>query len=271
MTPAGGTTNTLMGIANLGGKCVLCGKIGKDSHGDFYEEIITKDNIKSNLARCEKHATGRFLNFITPDAERTFAVNLGAAINLKKPEIIEEDIKQSKILYVTGYEFEAAQDTVMHALDIAKANNIKIALDLADPELVKRNLEDIKALIRITDIVFMNETEATALTGLEPEQAVSEIGQENGKDDGIVIVKIGKGGSFVHSNGTTTKIEPYLKDAVDTTGAGDLYAAGFLYGLVNEKPLELCGKYGSYMASKIVEIIGGRLENSVKEEIDVLQ
>lgn len=267
LIPAGGVCNTLMGIANLGGKCVLCGKIGKDDHGDVYEKIITEDKIKSGLARCVVNSTGRVINLITPDAERTFAVNLGACVGLEKHEVMHEDISKSKIFYFTGYEFEAARETVLHGLDIAKENGVKIAFDLADPELVKRNLDEIKLLLKSCDIVFMNETEALELTGLGAEDAVSVIGE----DVDIAVVKIGSKGSFVFSQGEMHKIEPFLKKAVDTTGAGDLYAAGFLYGYVQDKPLFLCGKYGSFMASKIVSVIGGRLDCSVKEEIDKLE
>jgi sugar/nucleoside kinase (ribokinase family) len=265
--PAGGTTNTLMGISNLGGRCVLCGKVGNDAHGSLYAEMMKKESIKPNLARCSEHSTGRVLNLITPDAERTFAVNLGAAVNLQKHEIIDDDIKQSRILYLTGYEFESAKEAVLHAIAVAEANDVKIALDLADPELVKRNLAGIKELMKSADILFMNESEAKALTGLDAAEAAKEVG----KQSGIVIVKIGSKGSFVHNKGKTLKIEPYLQKAIDTTGAGDLYAAGFLYGFVNGKELALCGKYGSYMASKIVQVIGAKLEGSAKEEIDSLR
>lgn len=267
LIPAGGTTNTLMGIANLGGRCVLCGKIGKDKHGDYYEDMITKDNIKCNLVKCDVHGTGRIINLITPDAERTFAVNLGAAVNLQKEEVINEDIIDSKVFYFTGYEFESAKEAVRHALFIAQQNGVKVAFDLADPKLVSRNLDEIKELLKSCDIVFMNETEAEALTGLAAEKAASKIGEEVE----IAVVKVGKEGSFVFGNSSVVKIEPYLKEAVDTTGAGDLYAAGFLYGFVNGKDLGLCGKYGSFMASKIVEVVGGRLDCSVKQEIDDLE
>ncbi|MBW2963523.1 adenosine kinase [Candidatus Woesearchaeota archaeon] len=267
LIPAGGTTNTIMGIANLGGRCVLCGKIGRDRHGDAYEEIIVKENIKSNLSRCDIDATGRNINLITPDAERTFAVNLGAAINKNKEDVFDQDIKNSKIFYFTGYEFESMKEVVLHALDVAKENGVKIAFDLADPKLVERNFEEIGLLLKSVDIVFMNEAEAEALTGLIADEAAAKIGE----DVDIVVVKVCDKGSFVFSQGETFKIEPFLKKAVDTTGAGDLYAAGFLYGYVRGKPLDLCGKYGSYMASKIVEVIGAKLENSIKDEIDKLE
>lgn len=267
LTPAGATTNTLMGMANLGAQCVLCGKLGRDSHGDVFEEIIIKDKIKSNLSRCDLSPTGRNINLITPDAERTFVVSLGAALNNKKENIFDEDIVNSKVFYFTGYEFESIKETVLHALDIAKENGVKVALDLADPGVVNRNLDEIKLLLKSVDIVFMNESEAEALTGLSAEDAVSVVGE----DVDIAVVKVGSSGSYVFSSGELIKIEPYLQKAVDTTGAGDLYAAGFLFGYVRDKPLFLCGKYGSFMASKIVTQVGARLDSSVKEDLDKIE
>ncbi|MCK4588931.1 MAG: adenosine kinase [Nanoarchaeota archaeon] len=266
LIPAGGTTNTIMGLANLGAQCVLCGKIGRDKHGDYYEDVIVKDDIKCNLVRCDKHGTGRIINLMTPDAERTFAVNLGASINLEKEEVINEDIKESQVFYFTGYEFSSFREIVNHCLFIAKQNGVKVAFDLADPGIVSKNLNDIKELLKSVDIVFMNESEAEALTGLIAEEAVKKIGEEVK----VVVVKVGKEGSFVYGGGSVIKIEPYLKEAVDTTGAGDLYAAGFLYGILKGKSLELCGKYGSYMSSKVVGVIGGRLDCCVKKEVDSL-
>ena len=267
LVPAGSASNTIAGLATLGGKCVLCGKVGNDEYGGIYEEIIVKNGVKSNLSKCSKEITGQNINFITPDAERTFATILGASVNLEKHEVFHEDIANSKIFYFTGYEFESTKDIIIHGMDIAKENGVKIAFDLSDPRLVERNLEEIKLLLKSVDIVFMNESEALALTGLKAEDAASVVGE----DVDIAVVKVGDKGSYISSQGQTIKIEPYLKKAVDTTGAGDWYAAGFLYGYVNDKPLELCGKYGSYAASKIVEVVGAKLENSIKDEIDSLE
>ena len=195
LTPAGAGANTIMGIANLGGKCVLIGRVGKDPHGDVYEEVITKDKIKSNIIRCDRSGTGRCFSFITPDAERTFAVHLGAAINLEKENILEDDIKKSKVLYLTGYIIENAKDIALHALEIAKKNDVLIALDLADAGIIKRHKEELKRLVKqYADIVFVNELEAPAFTDKEdPEEALQVLSRYTP----LAVVKLGEKGSLI--------------------------------------------------------------------------
>jgi len=266
--PGGSSANTLYGAAILGSKVVFCGKIGEDEHGNIYEERMLNNGVKTNLARSKKK-TGHAITFITPDTERTFAVHLGACLELKKEDVFFNDLKQSKIMHVEGYQLEDKnlRDVSLNAMDFAKKNNVKISIDLGDPGIVKRNKEDLLNMVKnYADIVFANEEEAKALTNLEPKEALDDIS----KFVNIVIVKIGKDGSFIKKQDKIYKIPGYKANAVDTTGAGDMFAAGVLHGICQNYNLEVCGHIGAYFSAKVVEKIGARLDNIDKEELKKL-
>ena len=268
IAPGGSSANTLAGIAILGGKVVFCGKVGDDKHGYLYEKKMVDGNVKSNISKT-KVLTGHAISFITPDSERTFATHLGAAMHLKKEDLFEEDIKKSKILHIEGYQLEDEnlRSTSMHAMKIAKANDTKISIDLADPGLVERNKDDLMNIVKnYADIVFVNEAEAKAFTGVEEEHALDEIS----KLTDIAVVKIGERGSLIKRDDEIIRVLAYKVEAIDTTGAGDMYAAGFLYGLSKGYGLEKCGKIGAYVASKVVSQIGARLDKISKKDIENL-
>ena len=269
LAPGGSTANTLHGIAILGGNVVFCGKVGKDKHGDIYEQKIVQHKIKSNIARCNKNITGHAITFITPEGERTFAVHLGAAINLQKEEVFYEDLKNSKILHIEGYQLEDKnlREVSIHAMKFAKENKIKVSIDLADPGVVLRNKEDIRKIVtEYADIVFANEEEAKAFTGKHGSDALDEIASIVE----IAIVKIGKEGSLIKKGNETHKIKGIPAKTIDTTGAGDMYAAGFLYGLTHGHNLKVCGDLGSHYAAKVVQQIGARLDKIDPKEIEAI-
>lgn len=258
--PGGSSANTLYGVAILGGNVVFCGKVGKDKHGDIYEQKMIEGNVKPKLGRSED-ITGHAITFITPDTERTFAVHLGASMQLQKEDVFFEDLEHSKILHIEGYQLEDPElrQVSLHSMDFAKKHGIKISIDLGDPGVVSRNKADIKKMVKdYADIVFANEDEAKALTDLEPLEALNEIS----KVTDIAIVKIGKEGSFIKQGDTIYEIKGYKADAVDTTGAGDMFAAGVLYGITQDLDLKSAGHIGSYYASKVVEQIGARLDKA---------
>ncbi len=266
--PGGSSANTLYGIAMLGGNVAFCGKIGRDNYGDVFQEKMCNSGVEPKLTRSEK-ATGYTITFITPDSERTFAVYLGAALHLKEADIFFEDLRCSRILHIEGYQLEDKQlrQTSLHAMRFAKNHSIKISIDLGDPGIIDRNKADIKKIIEeYADIVFANEDEAKALVGLKPLGALNEIA----KLTEVAIVKVGKSGSYIKQDSIIYKIPGYKADAVDTTGAGDMFAAGVLYGICCHYDLKICGHIGSYFAAKIVERIGARLEHIDREEIKEL-
>jgi len=268
ISPGGSSANTLYGVAALGGNVVFCGKVGRDNHGNIYEKEMFKNGVKTRLARSEK-TTGYAITFITPDNERTFATHLGAASQLEKTDIPFEDLKQSKILHIEGYQFEDRQlrDVSLQTMQFAKKHNIRISIDLGDPGIVSRNKVDIKEMInKYADIVFANESEARALAGLEPPEALTDIA----KLTEIAIVKVGKYGSYIKQGNTIHKIPGYKAKTADTTGAGDMFAAGVLYGLCSHYDIKVCGHIGSYFAAKVVEEIGARLRYIDGKEVKKL-
>jgi sugar/nucleoside kinase (ribokinase family) len=262
--PGGSSANTLKGIALLGGKAILCGKVGEDSHGEVYVQEIEKHGVSSRINK-HQNITGHAVTFITPDSERTFSVHLGAALELYKEDVLEEDIEKSKILHLEGYQIEGpTKETIMHAIELAKKHQTLVSIDLADPGLIRRNKEFLKDLVmNHADIVFVNEKEAEEFTGLSPEEALNEIA----KHTKVAVVKLGKEGSLISSEGMITMIDAYPAEAVDTTGAGDSYAAGFLYGYTNGLSMEQSGKLGSLLAAKVVTQKGVGLKDINVDEL----
>ncbi len=260
IAPGGSCANSLFGIAQLGGSVVFCGKVGKDEHGMIYEQKMVDCGVKSCIGKIDTHKTGHAITFITPDTERTFVVHLGAAIKLEKEDVFFDDLKQSKILHIEGYQLEDPnlRAVALHAMDFAKKNNVKISIDLADPGIVSRNKEDMLKMVKnYASIVFANEEEAKALTGKDSIEALNEIS----KITDVAIVKIGKKGSLVKKGSELHQIKPHAIKPLDTTGAGDMYAAGFLYGVTHDFSLKQSADLGSYLAAQVVSQIGARLDS----------
>jgi sugar/nucleoside kinase (ribokinase family) len=259
MVPGGSSANTMRGLSLLGASTIFCGRVGNDPHGDYYIEALQDHRINTKMKKHFGSITGHAIGFITPDAQRTFSVHLGAGIHFAKEDIIEKDIIESKVIHIEGYQLEGnTKDALIHAMQLAKKHNTKISLDLADPGLIRRKKDLLQHIVKTyADIVFVNETEAKEFTGSEEADAAKIIGEHVE----ISIVKLGKHGSIIYNHGETSFIEPVLANAVDTTGAGDTYAAGFLYGYTHHWPLAKAGKLGSLLAAKVVEQKGVKLKH----------
>lgn len=265
--PGGSSSNTLAGVAFLGGKAAFFGKIGNDDYGLLYEKITKESGVSSFLSKHDLEKTGFTITLITPDYERTFAVHLGAAVFLIEKDFIEQVIKDSKILHLEAYQIENKELLVslQKLINLAKKSSVKISLDLSDKELVKRNKDFLKEFIKNSvDIVFANETEAQALTGKNPEYALDELS----KLCDIAIVKLGEKGSLIKSKNKIYKIPGYKTNVMNTNGAGDMYAAGILFGICNGFDFEKSGKLASYSASLVVSSEGARLNKEDKEKIN---
>ena len=263
--PGGCASNTLKGIALLGGHVIFCGAVGKDEHGEIYEQEIQKLGVQSKVSPPPPNMTGHAVTFITPDSERTFSTHLGAAIHLRPEHVLEDDIKKSQVLHLEGYQLEGdTRATVLHAIEFAKKHNTLVSIDLADPGVIRRNKEFIADLVKNKiDIVFMNEMEAKEFTGKEEHEALAHA-QDLCQ---ITIVKLGAKGSLIASQGETFTIDPIKANPVDTTGAGDSYAAGFLYGLTHNWPLDKAGKLGSLLAARVIEQKGAGMKDISAKEL----
>jgi sugar/nucleoside kinase (ribokinase family) len=267
LSPGGSGANTVYGVSALGGKAAFSGKVGIDEYGRIYESETAKSGVRATFSKHETIPTGYAITFITPDGERTFAVYPGAAATMEERDINIGDIGRSRIFHVEGYMLEdrRIRDVSIYAIEQAKRSGAKISVDLSDPGIVSRNREAIVSIVeQYADIVFANEQESMHFSMMEGEKAAEYIAGLAG----IGVVKLGAKGSIIRSGKVTYRIMPFASAAMDTTGAGDMYAAGFLYGFSNGYGLDVCGTLGSYFASKVVGKMGARLEKVEKSELD---
>src|SRR3989344_790341 len=256
--PGGSAANTIKAIAHLGGKAILYGAIGNDELGKQFMKTASQIGVICSI-KTKNSATGHSIALITPDAERTFSTHLGASVELSKDDLNEEDIANSKVLYLEGYQLEGPPKlAVLQAITLAKNSGTKIAMDLSDPGVIARNKDLIKELLRDIDIIFVNEKEAEAFTGFNNQENSA---RELAKSVEIAVVKIGEKGSIICNRKNLIRIDHCPAKAIDTTGAGDSYAAGFLYGYCKDWSLEKSGQLGSLLAAKVVEKFGAEVKD----------
>lgn len=253
----GSAANTIHGLAMLGINTGFIGSIGKDDTGDFFENDMKNAGVKTFLTRRDS-VTGTAIALISPGSERTFATHLGAAVELDYSDLHDEYFRDYNILYVEGY-LILNKTLVESACRFAKSNNMKIAIDLASYNVVDAKLSDFREIIEsYVDIVFANEEEAKSFTGLPPLEALNAISELCE----IAVIKVGRDGSLVKRGEEIIKIGTLQVNCIDTTGAGDLYASGFLYGYAKGLPLDVCGQYGSVLAGHVIEIVGARMDET---------
>jgi sugar/nucleoside kinase (ribokinase family) len=262
LASGGSAANTIHGLAMVGMKTGFIGSIGNDEMGDFFEKDMKKAGINTMLIR-RSSVTGTAVAIISPDSERTFATHLGAAVDLEAGDLIPENFRGYNILYLEGY-LIINKPLVVRACQLARENNMKIALDLSSYNVVDAKLADFREIIEnFIDIVFANEEEARSFTGKEPEEALEII---SGSCE-IAVVKAGRNGSLIKRGEEIVRIGTARVNPKDTTGAGDLYASGFLFGYAKDLNLDTCGLLGSLMAGKVIEIVGARMPASRFNEI----
>jgi sugar/nucleoside kinase (ribokinase family) len=255
LVSGGSAANTIHGLAMLGMDTGFIGSIGNDDTGDFFEKDMKKAGVTTYLTR-RNSATGTAIALISPGSERTFATHLGAAVELEANDLEDTYFREYNILYLEGYLIINKQ-LVETACKIARKNKMKIAIDLASYNVVDAKLADFKEIIeKYVDIVFANEEEAKSFTGLSPIDALNSLSLICE----IAVVKVGKEGSLIKRGEEVIKIGTLPVQCIDTTGAGDLYASGFIYGYAKGLPLESCGYFGSILAGHVIEIVGARMD-----------
>ncbi len=261
--PGGSAANTINGVVNLGMEAGFIGKVAEDINGNFMKEDMLKNSIQPILGKGIA-PTGVAVALVTPDSERTFAVNLGCAIELAPEDIKPEQFSGYDYFHIEGYLVQN-HDLLRKAVKLARENKVKVSLDLASFDVVRENLGFLKEIIRdYVDIVFTNEDEAKAFTGLEPEEALHKLYE----DCEIAIVKIGSKGSMIKHENKVYQIGVIPVNSIDTTGAGDLYAGGFLFGLANNLNMDQCGKIGSLLAGNVIEVLGAKMTSETWEKIN---
>ena len=263
----GSAANTIAGLASFGGKGAFIGKVAEDQFGTIFNHDIKSIGVEYRTpAANDGLPTARCLILVTPDGERTMNTFLGASTELDEKEIDPEMISDSKILYLEGYLFDKdeAKQAFYKGAEIAKNANRKVALSLSDAFCVNRHKEAFRKLVKDgVDILFANEEEICALYDTDNfDEAASQVRAECE----IAALTRGAKGSVIIAGEETINIDVVpVQEVVDTTGAGDLYAAGFLFGFANDRPLETCGKLASIAAGEIISHYGARPEKNLSE------
>jgi len=253
--PGDNARNTCEGVCFLGGKSAYASNIAEDGAGKIFEDSLRAQRIDSFLEKKQGH-TGKILAFVTPDYERTFAVDLGNSRDYDA--LPSKGIKNSNFLHLTSItllEKGSIAKSARDAIEFAKKNNVCISLSLESPPIINKNKDELRRIIPRADILFANEEELEALVGSREDEAALGIAEETG----IICLKRGTKGSTIFSNGERFSIPRYSVKVVDTTGAGDFYAAGVLFGLSNGKTVEEAGHLGAKLAGKVVEQFGATL------------
>lgn len=258
----GSAANTVRAIASLGGSTGFIGKLGDDRMGQFFRGSFEELRIYPHFL-FSKTPTGKAITLISPDSERTFGTYLGAASEFSVDEISSDIFSGYDFLHIEGY-LVFNHKLIEGILKKAKEKGLKISLDMASFNMVESNFDFLNYLVeKYVDIVFANEEEAKAFTGLEPEAALSKM---SGQCE-IAVVKIGKDGSLIQKGDDFIKVMAIDTKPRDTTGAGDVYAAGFLYGLANHFNIRRCAELGTLLASRVIQVLGAKIPDSDWENI----
>ena len=262
MVAGGSASNTINGIASLGGKAAFFGKLGNDEVGEFYRADLEKNGVQPILLPSSL-MSGCCTVLITPDGERTFCTYLGASADLCADDIRPENFLGYDIFHIEGYMVQN-HELIEKAIRLANEAGLKISIDLASYNVVNENREFLENLVtQYVDIVFANEDESYAYTHLQPEEAVEQIASQCD----IAVVKVGRKGSYVQRGRERYHVGAITSQCLDSTGAGDLYAAGFLHGLSDGFDIRRCAEIGTLAAGRVVEIVGTKLPDETWEEI----
>ncbi|MBR6879244.1 MAG: adenosine kinase [Bacteroidales bacterium] len=263
MAAGGSTANMVSGASKLGVSTGYIGKVADDELGKFFEEAMVKTGVKPMMLTTAT-PTGCAQAMISNDGERTFATYLGAALELSAEDLRPEMFDGWDILFVEGYLVQNIP-LVDRILELAKGKGMTVAIDMASFNVVEQNRDYLNDRIkRYIDIVFANEDESRALTGQEdPVEALHAIAAMCD----IAVVKVGAKGSYLQHGDAVVKIDPIPAKVIDTTGAGDLWAGGFMASYAKGEALERCAKTGALVAANIIEVLGAKMDEERWQKI----
>jgi sugar/nucleoside kinase (ribokinase family) len=266
----GSAANTIIGIAEFGGKAAYAGKVASDEIGEFFLKDLRDLGVTIEVPQCEGQS-GTCVVLITEDAQRTMLTNLAVSGTLSPDDIDEEEIRKAEWIYVEGYLFagDSSKAAARKAIDIAVKHGVKVSLTVSDPFLIQICRDEFWELIEgPVDLLFCNLEEARSLTKKhDPADCAQEIHQHAA----TVAMTLGEDGSLLMEGNRLIPIEGVPVKAVDTTGAGDMYAAGILYGVTNGLSWKQAGHLASHAAARVVGQLGARLEKPfTPEEIQSL-
>lgn len=261
-TPGGSACNTVRAMSNLGAKTGFIGKIGSDSIGQFYEEAVRSVGVTPYFIKTEG-ISGCCTVLISPDGERTMGTFLGPAATMVPEEIIAEYLSNYQYLYIEGY-LIVNEPLMRETMKKAKDLGLKVALDLSNFNIVNAFKDLLEDLIpNYVDILFSNESEAEAYTGLGASEAVKALAELVD----VAIVTIGKDGALIGNKGNVISVTAEGGKPIDTTGAGDHFAAGFLYGQSVNATLEQSARIGSLLSGYVIDVIGPEIPQNKWDQI----
>ena len=266
----GSAANTMTAVAHFGGRAFFTGKIGDDMHGALYRESLAEAGVEFDMAPADTGPTGACVILVTPDGERTMRTSLGAASTLKPDDIASGALRSSRIVYVEGYLLSTSPcaEAAEHAMSIASDADVRVALSLSDPAIAGHFVEQFRRVTRqYVDILFCNEHEAEIYAGGGSRE---ERLQAVGADAPLVFMTCGADGALVFDAGVITHVQGYAVPVVDTTGAGDVFAAGALYGLTHGLNPTDAGKLGAFASAKVVTGFGARLREPLHETLEAI-
>ena len=259
----GSAGNTVCALAALGANPGFIGKVGQDETGTFFGDTLRQRGVNALLATCDL-PSGIASTFISTDGERTFGTYLGAAATLRAEDLSRKMFAGYNYLYIEGYLLQD-HDLMLRAVQLAKEEGLQVCLDMASYNVVEAERDFFDQLIvKYVDIVFANESEALAYTGKTPHEALEEIASKCS----IAVVKTGKEGSLVKKGTEVIQLLSCpIDNVLDTTGAGDFYAAGFMYGLTCGYSLEKCVQISTILATAVIQEVGTTLPAKKWDEI----
>jgi sugar/nucleoside kinase (ribokinase family) len=268
---AGGScANVLRTVSRLGSRASYSSAVAFDEAGDAFLHGLHQNNVLDRCARLDDGATGTSVILVTPDGERTMNTHLGVCRQYAKEHVPHHDIEGSRLFFTTAYIWDTPNqiEAIEAAIDTARASGCKLAIDLADPFAVDRSRETILAhFARGFDVVFANAEEARIMTGLGVRDAARQLAQTIT----VAVVTDGANGAFIVNGSHEVHVPAHRVSVIDTTGAGDCFAAGFLHGLLRELPLELCGEIATTLAADTIQQIGVKLGPNVEARIAALE
>ena len=266
----GSVANTIAGFANLGGTTAYIGKVHDDQFGRIFNHDMKSLGVDVRLPRAQDGApTARSLVLITKDGQRTMHTYLGACTELGLADITDSTVGEPRIMLLEGYvwDIEEGPSLARKAVDIARSNGTAVALSLSDSFCVERHQSSFMQFVGDgVDIVVADEDEANAL--FETNSFDDTIAALDGFTNLWVITRSDKGSVIIHGSEKIEYPATPVEKVVDTTGAGDAYCAGFLFGWANDHPLEQCARYGTYCATRVIQQLGARIEPGLLDNFE---
>jgi sugar/nucleoside kinase (ribokinase family) len=264
LVSGGSVANSTIAFSQLGGRAAFIGCVGDDRYGLFYASEFEELGIDIGNPIIVNEATGTCVCIVTPDAERTMRTCLAVSSHLAARHVDEARIKNSEWLFIEGYVFanpDTGQTAIREAIRIAKQNGVKVAITCSDAFVVNVFGDALRAALKDADLFFCNESEARAVTGVgSAEEAFKKL---NGNIPSVVVTN-GPHGAFIRHNGVSAHVPAFPTEPKDLTGAGDMFAGAFLYGITNGVPADKAARAASFLSHKVISQVGARLHHGTR-------